>query len=172
MQIYLDIIVCSSGDCDMVYNGARPDPYIICDNKGLNIEFSSTASRVVGSHLNSFDAKIFSDEGEDITDQYWIVKTYGKLNITPRDIVIQANDASKVYDGTPLTCDEYTILTDTGSLVSGHTVAMCIIDGEQTDIGRSQNLITYILILDENRKDVTSNYWIKYLSGTLRVTSK
>ena len=92
------------------------------------------------------------------------------MGIEKRKLVISSASATAIYTGEPLT-DEQWYLNE-GELVEGHRVDICEITGSQTEVGRSENLITYILILDENQKDVTSNYTIRYMPGKLKVTYK
>ena len=73
-----------------------------------------------------------------------------------------------MYDGTPLTCSEYVI--ESGELAEGHTISLITMSGSQTEIGRSENIITYVLIVDQEQKDVTSNYSLDFKPGTLKVT--
>jgi hypothetical protein len=39
-------------------------------------------------------------------------------------------------------------------------------------VGRSENVITYVAIHDQNGKNVTENYAITLLPGTLKVTMR
>ena len=45
-----------------------------------------------------------------------------------------------------------------------------VVTGSQTEIGRSENTISSISIVDSKGKNVLSNYKITYKNGTLRVT--
>jgi hypothetical protein len=122
----------------------------------------------VGSMLNKVSYKIQDSNGSDVTDYYKFNATYGKLEVTPRDLTITSSDATKAFDGTPLTCDEYT-LGDGTSVVDGQQLIVEI-TGQQSGIGRSDNTIKSVEILDADGKDVTSNYNITTKNGTLRVT--
>ena len=42
-------------------------------------------------------------------------------------------------------------------------------EGSQTNVGYSDNIVTGVVIRDENGFDVTGNYSITLVSGTLRV---
>ena len=44
-------------------------------------------------------------------------------------------------------------------------------EGSQTRIGRSENLITDVIIRNERGEDVTRNYAIETVAGTLKVTA-
>ena len=137
--------------------------------QGHTYEYSSAASVNAGIQLNRFDVKIYNEKKEDITSHYYIEKKYGMVTVARARITIKASDAAKVYDGTPLTSNEYQ-LTE-GALIAGDQIVICIVTGEQTEIGRSDNVVTQITILDTRRQDVTDNYEIVLESGKLRVTA-
>ena len=82
-----------------------------------------------------------------------------KYKITPREVFITTPDASKVYDGDPLTAEG-----SISGLVEGETVSF-ITTGTQTEVGTSDN--TYILEWTGSAKK--SNYTIKDTKGKLTV---
>jgi hypothetical protein len=137
---------------------------------GLTVEISISENSVweVGSHLNDFEVKLYQ-YGIDVTDSYWVDCSFGKVIVTPVEITFNAVDAQKAYDGEELICHSYSITT--GSLCEDHTVGDDIAyTGSQTNIGRSDNEISNIVIYDKNGKNVTHNYSITLLSGKLKVT--
>ena len=73
--------------------------------------------------------------------------------------------AAKAYDGTALT-DETVTLT-VGSLISGHSFVKSV-TGSQTNAGTSANTFT-VTIRDSSDADVTANYNITYMPGTLTI---
>jgi hypothetical protein len=136
-----------------------------------SFETECTTPTSAGKHVNSFTLKITENKsGRDVTDEYWIVKDYGTATIYRTYLLIEAASAEKVYDGTPLTADDYSIVK--GVLAKGDKVDMCIFSGSQTEMGRSENAITYLLIMNEKGENVTSNYFIELISGTLKVRMK
>ncbi|MCF2671238.1 S-layer homology domain-containing protein [Butyricicoccus pullicaecorum] len=92
------------------------------------------------------------------------------ITITPRPITITAGSASKVYDGEALTKNSFTVPTteapDEG-LVLGQIVTAAV-TGSQTKIGSSYNIASSAVIMAGNT-DVTRNYDIRYVNGTLTV---
>ena len=68
-----------------------------------------------------------------------------------------------------MTCDDFSIID--GMLADGHTITSWDITGSQTAIGRSDNIISNIVIKDGNGNDVTSNYYIVMKPGKLKVTA-
>ena len=91
--------------------------------------------------------------------------TDGALTITPMPLTITAGSDSKAYNGTPLTNDTFTRT----SLAAGDTIASVTVTGSQTDVGSSKNVASDAKLMRGDR-DVTANYAIDYLPGTLTVT--
>ena len=91
--------------------------------------------------------------------------TDGALTITPMPLTITAGSDSKAYNGTPLTNDTFTRT----SLAAGDTLASVTVTGSQTNVGSSDNVASDAKLVRGDR-DVTANYAIKYLPGTLTVT--
>lgn len=99
---------------------------------------------------------------------------YGTLettfDISQRPITITAGSATKVYDYTPLTSEEYSTSNSpaVGNLVSGHTLS-AITSGEITDVGEVDNVIDSYTIANSSG-DVTENYAVTLEVGKLKVT--
>lgn len=91
--------------------------------------------------------------------------TDGALTITPMPLTITAGSDSKAYNGTPLTNDTFTRT----SLAAGDTLASVTVTGSQTNVGSSDNVASDAKLVRGDR-DVTANYAIKYLPGTLTIT--
>ena len=83
-------------------------------------------------------------------------------------ITIQAKDATKVYDGKPLTMDE---IKDPSGLLDGDKVDSVTVTGSQTDVGSSDNVPSDAMIVNAEGEDVTGGYDITYANGTLTVTA-
>jgi hypothetical protein len=90
------------------------------------------------------------------------------LEVKPRALEILAASAQKPYDGTPLECHGYTAIIR-GRLVEGHYIAEIVCTGKITEVGTCVNEIYKIVIEDENGVDVTDNYDIRKLPGSLTV---
>lgn len=93
------------------------------------------------------------------------------MQITKRPLEITAQSASKVYDRVTLTKNAYDITS--GNLVQ--TPIMERIDtvtyvGSQTNVGVSTNKITKVVIKNAADKDVTDNYDITLIDGSLTVS--
>ena len=109
---------------------------------------------------------MYDENGENVNDFYKINSICGTLSITEKEIHITANSDTKVYDGTPLTNDGYTLDGELGE----NNYLEIKIKGSQTKIGKSENTVSSIKIVNKLNKDVTGNYKITYTNGVLFVT--
>ncbi len=130
----------------------------------------------VGTTQNKFAVRIF-DGINDVTDNYVIDYEYGTLTVIPRPITIKTGDATKVYDGAPLTCNSYKDVAEDGDrgLVGGHKVTYVAVNGTRTEAGVSDNTVDLEkqpIIVDESGKEVTKNYEVSYAYGKLTVTKR
>lgn len=126
----------------------------------------SVAFTNVGIRDNTLRVKILDENGNDVSKEYLIGYEYGTLEIVSKHLTIETGSATKPYDGTPLICHDYT----QEGLLPGHTISIGYYAGKQTDPGRSDNAVENVQIFDEHGKDVTHNYAIELIFGTLRVT--
>lgn len=95
-----------------------------------------------------------------------VKKTY---QITPREVVLVSSDATKVYDGTPLTKPGVKVLGD--GFVDGEINKNTLkANGTITEVGYVDNGITYNAVQNSNFK--TANYTITYDLGELRVVAQ
>ena len=88
----------------------------------------------------------------------------GTLTITAKPLTIKANNAEKVYDGTPLTKNSFT----NTELAKGDKLTATV-TGSQTNVGSSDNVASAAVIM-AGEENVTANYTITYGKGTLTVT--
>ena len=121
---------------------------------------------VVGVSENSATVKIVDENGYDVTYMYMIKGQYGTLIVEPLEITVIARSASKPYDGTSLECKEYDI---DGELIDGDTLTAKI-EGSITEIGRCNNVVVSVKIVDSNGTDVTQNYSVNIVDGKLKIT--
>lgn len=93
------------------------------------------------------------------------------LEITARPVNVTAGSTSKTYDGTALTYNSATAEatgTDRG-LASGHSMTSCTVTGTITNAGSADN-VPSAAVIKSGTTDVTSNYDITYVNGTLTVS--
>ena len=122
-----------------------------------DVEPSPTANKIVSVSIMNGTT--------DVHHIYNVQKENGKLQVTPMPLTVTAGSDSKVYDGTALTKNSYTS-TDPAA---GDTLASVTVTGSQTNVGSSDNVARAAKLVRGDR-DVTANYAIEYLPGTLTVT--
>lgn len=133
--------------------------------EGHTLEMSmNTVLKDVGTVTNEGEARVLDANGQDVTDLYSIHYQYGTLKIQPIPLYITTGSAQKVYDGTPLTCQEWELTR--GVLPEGHTVEIrhC---PSQTQAGTLENKIEFVVL--RWGQDVTHRYAIVGEYGTLTV---
>lgn len=179
--VYGDLIVSQSRIT--VYTGSDVKTYdgtpLVCDEWGIisgtiatgervNVEFQNTITNV-GVVTNGATFTVTNSAGEDTTKNYVFTVVTGKVEILERGVIITSGSDIKVYDGTPLTKQEITILDET-PLSEGHTIET-VFTGMQLGVGESEN--TYqVIIRDEYGNDVTDNYAPTFNYGKLTVTER
>ena len=121
----------------------------------------------VGSAVAEIDTyAIKNADGKDITDQFGNVSTgFATLLVTKRPVTVVSEDASKVYDGTPLTKHEAGVTE--GSMVDGESFVYEF-TGIQTIAGESAN--SFIISAGDGTN--LDNYEITKQEGTLKVEPK
>ena len=120
-----------------------------------------------GSIQNTIGITIYDSENNDVSLGYQIEKTLGNLVVVPIPIILQSGTSSKVYDGTPLTDSNYTLLS--GEPISGHHLNV-VVSGSITYIGTVNNLI-YAYVLDNDNNNVNRFYDFEFIEGELTVLS-
>lgn len=132
----------------------------------------SAKGKNVGGYDGTFSGTVKIMDGTvDVTENYAVTETPGKLTINPIEtpIVITADSNEKEYDGTALTDSGYTYTE--GVLVSGD-VLTAVVAGSQTDAGSSANKVTSYKVM-RGEEEVTANYTFgNSVDGTLKVTPR
>ena len=121
----------------------------------------------VGSAVAEIDTyAIKNADGKDVTDQFGNVSTgFATPLVTKRPVTVVSEDASKVYDGTPLTKHEAGVTE--GSMVDGESFVYEF-TGIQTVAGESAN--SFIISAGDGTN--LDNYEITKQEGTLKVEPK
>jgi ribosomal protein L24 len=127
-----------------------------------------TVEGVAQNTVNEKTLKIYDADGNDVTENYFIKFEGDFLRIDKRNITIKSASESKAYDGKPLTNDEVSVIL--GQLIDGHTLTAKV-EGSITVEGSVENEIKKqsVVITDELGNDVTDNYKITIINGTLTV---
>lgn len=139
----------------------------ILDNHQIRATFENSITNA-GSIDNVFTVRIVDDKARDVTENYDLTTTYGKLTVNKRKIEIQSKNATKEYDGKTLENSEYEVVN--GSLVINHDIIFKSLV-TATDVCKVENTFT-VTIKDNLGVDQTKNYDIRYIYGMLEITKK
>ena len=179
MRVYYETLLFTSSDVTKSYDGKplMADEVTLLEgvlSNRFTYEMIPVGTQTsVGTSMASFSIRIYEKGegglGEDVTDHFNVFRYYGALTVTPATLTLKAADAEKVYDGTPLTASAIEMIG--GGLAEGDTIEAYTVVGSRTRIGRSDNVITDVTIRNADGDDVTRNYMIETIVGTLRVKS-
>lgn len=138
---------------------------------GETIKINTEGNPVdVGIYETNVNIKVLDKNGNDVTSKYngKISFEVAQYQILPKEITIITGSDQKVFDGKPLTCDEFEVL---GGLPENEKV---IFKGASiTNIGICLNtpLFDEFMIWNtKTKKQTMSNYIINWQFGTLKVT--
>ncbi len=129
-----------------------------------DFEFTGTAE-AKGTYVGKYDMGIKAEQFKNLNSKYeveFVVKTDGELDITKRPLTITAGSAEG-YGPEAITCDTY----KADEPAAGDKLVSVKITGKQSVPGSSANVPSDAVIQDASGKDVTANYDIKYVNGTL-----
>ena len=138
---------------------------------GVKYTVSGLTAKATGTDVDEYTSEIkgtavVTDEaGNDVTKQFIVHKTDGKLIINQRNVTLTSASDEKKYDGKPLTNGEVTV---TGDGFANGEGASYDVTGSQTVVGSSDNEFTYTL----NANTKAKNYNITKETGTLTVTNR
>ena len=128
--------------------------------------YNTVGSTTVPTRTNVGNSQIY---------YYIVAENYnakaGSINIlvNSREITVKPDDKTKTYDGTALTSTATSVTA--GTLASGHKIGTVKTNGTVTNVGSvASNAITSVTILDASNNDVTANYTINKVPGTLIIT--
>ena len=167
-----EITVEITGNSDsVVYDGTEHSvkgyTVKISDPRYTEADFTFTgkaeASGVnAGTYEMGLKAEQFKNTNARFTNVKFVIKADGVLTITPKDLTITAGSKTE-YGPTPVTCGEWTV----SGLAAGDKVESVKITGIQSVPGSSPNVPSDAVIKNAKGEDVTKNYAIKYVNGTL-----
>ncbi|WP_423216086.1 InlB B-repeat-containing protein [Streptococcus equinus] len=143
------------------------------DKVQFNGSDSSLTAKDAGSYvLNLTNQFTNTDPNFDVHFQV----SNATLTIYKRNVVLTSAEASKAYDGTPLTAHTVTPseMTDTDGFVIGEGVQSYNFTGSQTFPGTSYNYFTYTLMPNTNPTNynisITHGHLLVYPTVNLQVT--
>ena len=129
-----------------------------------------------GQNVDSYDGAFSGDvvikdaQGNDVTKNYNVTKTPGKLTITNASFTVTFTGESdtKVYNGSEQSITGITV----DGLKPGHRYENLTYAAKGTDKGEYKGAFTgTVKILDENNVDVTQNYVVTQTPGKLTITA-
>lgn len=137
---------------------------------GLRVEASVEGEITqAGQAANRIVAcRVLDAEGTDITVNFAVTTVDGTLTVHPAHLplTLTAASAEKTYDGTPLAKDG--IAYDEAALLAGGRVEATV-EGVATTPGSAANRITAYAVYDRDGQDVTGNYAVTTVDGTLTI---
>lgn len=173
-----------SANADKTYDG------IPLTKKVVNIKAGSFADGegikaydVTGSQLNvgHCDNK-YTYELKDNTNaaNYNIITEYGQLTVKQdnREITVTAESYKREYDGTAIEYPKYSVsgeeVLTAGAKAAGHYLDVVVASkgGKQVGVGKTANEVKVCRVLDRDGNDVSANYNLKTVDGTLEVTPR
>lgn len=173
-------ILLRSADNSWIFDGkAHSENGIqVSQNSGYDLAQGDTAKTIAvtqityaGNAENIVQACVYDADGRNVTECYLISYEWGNLEILPRPITVTAGSAEKIYDGKPLSSNEFQLSCDYGTaLVEGHT-GIAVNEGAQTDAGSSLNSVQSFCVF-QGEKYLTENYSVTYAAGTLTVLKR
>ena len=176
MTILKRQITLTSGSFEHAYNGravVSPEVTVSGDGfaEGEGADFNVTGSRtLVGESVNTFTYELRS--GTD-AGNYDVTVEYGKLRVRNRDaryeVTVTARSAEYLYDGTEKTVSG---LMDRSFRIGDVTYRITGLEAEAkgVDAGVYQSAVTgSAVILDDNGNDVTSQFTVKTVDGSLTI---
>ncbi len=169
----------SSGSREKYYDNtplfADPDDFEIVQGSLLRgHEISAVAvSEItkVGEIENVITAFISDNDGIDVTSNYDITYTYGKLSVLPNELSVKALSQTFIFDGQAHSESGYVLESGSDRLSElGHKIEVTIED-EITFVGEVPNT-PKVVVFDADGNDVTHLWSITAKEGTLSVIPK
>ena len=165
------LVITANNNTGIVYDGEEhgEDGYkqtgLSKDHMIEKVTISGKRTNVGEEKLVPSDAKIVDKAGNDVTSHYDIEYVNATLEIIQKKLTITADSDEKFYDETPLTKDSYT----NTELAKGDKIANVTITGTITEVGSVENVASGAKIVNAAEEDVTGNYDIEYVKGTLTI---
>ena len=165
------LVITANNNTGIVYDGEEhgEDGYkqtgLSKDHTIEKVAISGKRTNVGEEKLVPSDAKIVDKAGNDVTSHYDIEYVNATLEIIQKKLTITADSDEKFYDETPLTKDSYT----NTELAEGDEIANVTITGTITEVGSVENVASGAKIVNAAGEDVTGNYDIEYVKGTLTI---
>ena len=115
------------------------------------------------------DTVIYNRDGDNVTVAYNISSASSDIDVIPRGITVRLDDVEKIYDGTPIIGEGYSVTK--GSLADGHSLNVAIDVDELWHVGTTALRASSATVTADGT-DYTGNYNISFLEGTARIIPK
>ena len=152
-----------------IYNGQEqaPTATVITEVAGETMSVTRTTGIDIGDYTSTASCSSVSG-GRAKCSNYTLTNITKEFSIGMRTITVIANSNSKTYDGKALTDNKCTVDENVG----GHTVTCTMTSASTiTNAGTQTNIINTVKIMD-GTTDVTDNYVINRIDGTLTIVKK
>ncbi len=177
LHVYRSYLTFASASKEKIYDGyalkgevsdIKPTGGTVYEDEGYSLVITPVGTITnVGPTPNSFNVTIYKD-GKDVTDHYYVKKTYGTLTVTAKEITIAGGSAIGKF-GETLECNE--IEYDQNDLAETDYIDSWEVEGSISYIGDVANVVRKVTIKNRNNnEDVTKNYSITLIDGTLTIT--
>ncbi|MCR3921426.1 MAG: InlB B-repeat-containing protein [Firmicutes bacterium] len=175
LEITKRSVLMTAKDNEKVYDGSelQASGYALSGDSFITGE-GLTSVRLQGKQLfpgtSSTDIIGHSLKGNTKADNYEIKYIPGVVTVTKAQIpiTVKASHRTAIYNGTPLSDDSFTV---EGTLATEDSVHATVI-GSRTKAGTDENLVNEVAVLHTDGTDVSENYVITSVSGTLTVEPK
>lgn len=186
LEIFVRNIYIETNSNEKVYDGVvledkdyfyYNEDYKVLENLGHYLDINITGSIInVGTTTNNVSsAPVVKYSNHTENDNYCINLELGTLEVTHRNIHITTGSDSKVYDGYALTNTTITYSDDYYQLVNDNNIIHTLsstMDSYIIHVGVIANTIEDIIIKDQDDIDVTDNYKIVIVLGTLTIIQR
>ena len=148
------------------YDGYSISGGALADGDSLTAVFDASILEA-GEITNTPLLTVINREGRDVTLCYDITVISGKLAVSPRPLVIATDGGVFRYDGTPHSCNTYTLSEET-PLLEGDSLSLAV-SASRIDAGEESNTMSFNVI-DAAGRYVTAGYSFFLIPGTIEVT--
>jgi uncharacterized repeat protein (TIGR02543 family) len=151
----------------LIYNSYSITKGQFYGNDGLASVTVSGSQTTVGTSANTISAHSLKEGTK--AGNYNITYKPGTLEITQASIpvTITAGSLEAPYSGAAISTNNYSITS--GKLAGNDRISSVTVSGSRKDAGSSDNIASDAVIMN-GTENVTANYQITYLPGTLKVT--
>lgn len=162
----------SYDDPSIIKNKVEVDGLVDGDSLTMVVLFGQQTN--VGVYEGEIEVTGFSINNDpNAEEKYSVILVPGTLEIVPRPVTFKGKSETKEFTGSPITINtlEVTETTEDEGLVGGHTHNVTF-SATGIEAGAHPGTITAtddVVILDSENKNVTKNYDIKVVNGTLTI---